>query len=289
MSSRSPVSLWRTLSLTILALTAFAANSVLCRLALDQGAIDASAFTTLRLFSGAVVLMILLFIKREHRHLTSKGSWLSSIMLFVYAAAFSFAYITLETGTGALLLFGAVQISMILMSLLSGNRLTPIEWLGISIAFAGFVYLILPGVSAPSVNGFLLMTIAGIAWGVYTLTGRGSQNPLHDTAYNFLRSLPFLIILLSVTFTDLNVSERGVWLAILSGGIASALGYTIWYAALSGLSATQAAVVQLLVPVLAALGGVIFVSEPITGRLVFSSVLILGGVSLCIFKKNREG
>jgi drug/metabolite transporter (DMT)-like permease len=203
-------------------------------------------------------------------------------MLFVYAVTFSYAYVTLSTGTGALILFGSVQITMILLSLLAGNRLHVSEWLGVIIAFSGFVYLILPGVSAPTVNGLILMTTAGIAWGIYTLEGRGSVNPLADTAYNFLRTIPFVFILAIITFENIQYSTQGIWLAVLSGGIASGIGYTIWYIALGGLSTTHAAVVQLSVPVIAAFGGVFFVAEEITLRLTFSALLILGGILLVV-------
>lgn len=220
-------------------------------------------------------------------------------MLFLYAICFSYAYITLDTGTGALILFGSVQLSMILITLFKGTRLHATEWAGVLISFSGFVYLILPGISTPSLSGFILMTTAGIAWGIYTLVGRGSTNPLADTAQNFLRTLPFIIIISIIAiFTnhDIQLSQKGIALAILSGAVASGIGYTIWYMALGGLTATQAAVVQLLVPVIAAAGGVIFVSEVITLRLAFSSVMILGGIFLVVVgrtyfiqKKYPEG
>jgi len=267
----------KTLIFTILALIAFAANSVLCRLALGTNAIDASSFTVIRLLSGALILLAILKISINKKSLSSKGSWFASSMLFLYAITFSFAYITLDTGTGALILFGSVQITMIMLSLITGNRLHITEWLGVSFAFTGFVYLVLPGVSTPSIKGFLLMTVAGIAWGVYTLKGRGSENPLVDTTYNFIRTIPVVIVLAIITMYNAHYSTEGIVLAILSGAIASGSGYTIWYIALGGLSATQAAVVQLLVPVIAALGGVIFVSESITLRLTISALMIVGG------------
>ena len=189
MSSKENI-LIKTITFTVLALVAFAANSVLCRLALGEKTIDASSFTAIRLLSGAIILSVILRFNGKKNNSPTKGSWLASIMLFLYAAPFSFAYITLDTGTGALILFGAVQITMILLSLISGNRLHVTEWMGVAIAFIGFVYLVLPGVSTPSVAGFSLMTIAGVAWGIYTLKGRGSVNPLSDTAYNFTRSIP---------------------------------------------------------------------------------------------------
>ena len=272
---------------TILAMIAFAANSVLCRLALGENYIDASGFTSIRLLSGALVLYIILIAGSKNQKTNGKGSWLSALMLFFYAAAFSFAYITLDTGTGALILFGAVQITMILHSLISGDRLHIFEWLGMIISFAGFVYLVLPGVSAPPLSGFLLMSVAGIAWGVYTLRGRSTSDPKSDTTYNFLRAIPFVMVLLLLSIKNLTLSSQGVWLAILSGGITSGIGYVIWYMALRGLSTTIAAVVQLSVPLLAAIGGVIFVSEEVSVRLIFSTMLILGGIFIVIFSRNH--
>ncbi len=272
----------KTIFFTGLALIAFAANSVLCRLALGRETIDASSFTIIRLLSGAVVLLAIINISGSKTGSSAKGSWPASLMLFLYAITFSFAYITLDTGTGALILFGSVQITMILLSVISGNRLHITEWVGITIAFTGFVYLILPGVTTPSAIGFLLMTTAGIAWGIYTLKGRDSKSPLMDTAYNFLRTVPFVIILVIVTIKNANYSIEGILLAALSGGIASGIGYTIWYLALGGLSVTQAAVLQLLVPVIAALGGVVFVSEAVTVRLTVSSTMILGGILMVV-------
>ncbi|MCH7506656.1 MAG: DMT family transporter [Proteobacteria bacterium] len=265
-----------------MALIAFAANSVLCRLALGEETIDAASFTVIRLLSGALVLLAILAFSNDKEASASKGSWSASLMLFVYAVAFSFAYISLDTGTGALILFGSVQITMILLSLVSGNRLHLSEWVGVIIAFTGFVYLVLPEVTSPSVMGFLLMIAAGIAWGMYTLKGRGSAHPLKDTAYNFLRTIPLVIILLVITIQDAHYSAAGVLLAVLSGGIASGIGYTIWYIALGGLSTTQAAVVQLSVPVIAAFGGVLFVSEAITARLTLSASMVLGGILLVV-------
>ena len=278
--------LTRTVLLTVLALVAFAANSVLCRLALGEKAIDASSFTIIRLLSGAIVLIILFKIKNTKLSSNSKGSWYSGIMLFLYAITFSFAYITLDTGTGALILFGSVQITMIALSLLSGNRLHFTEWLGVIIAFAGFLYLIMPGVTAPSTTGFLLMMVAGVAWGIYTINGKGSKNPLRDTTFNFLRTIPFIIIMLLIVFKNVNYTSKGILLAIISGGVTSGIGYTIWYMALKGLTSTQAAVVQLLVPVIAAFGGVIFVFEKITFRLTISSIMILGGILIVVMGKK---
>jgi drug/metabolite transporter (DMT)-like permease len=263
-----------------MALIAFAANSVLCRLALGSNSIDAATFTIIRLVSGVLVLQFILRVQPANDSMPSKGSWTAALMLFTYAICFSYAYITLDTGTGALILFGAVQITMIMFSLLGGDRLHFSQWIGVLIAFAGFVILVLPGVTTPSLAGFTLMTLAGIAWGGYTLKGKGSANPLMDTTFNFTRTLPVVAILAAITLQNSHYTREGIMLAVLSGGIASGIGYAIWYTALGSLSAIQAAVLQLLVPVIAAVGGIIFVAEAITLRLTFSAIMILGGILL---------
>jgi len=273
---------------TTLALFAFAANSVLCRLALGGRAIDAAGFTSVRLLSGALVLLCILKVSDKKNGASTKGSWSAACMLFIYAVTFSFAYLTLNTGTGALILFGSVQITMILWSIFSGNRLLPIEWMGVIVAFSGIVYLVLPGVTAPSFTGFSLMTAAGIAWGLYTLKGRGSTNPLSDTGYNFLRSVPLVIVLGLLFFQNVHISREGIILAAISGGITSGIGYTLWYMALRGLSSTQAAVVQLSVPVIAGFGGVVFISEQISLRLTLSALLTLGGILMVILGRNAK-
>lgn len=291
-------SILKTVLLTSLALMAFAANSVLCRLALGSGAIDATSFTAIRLCSGAVALFIIFSMKRgiekrsrgrhksahkgHHIDNISKGSWAAGLMLFLYAVTFSYAYLSVDTGTGALILFGAVQITMIVLSMCSGKRLHISEWCGVITAFAGFIYLVLPSVTTPSLDGLILMTISGASWGIYTLMGRGSKNPLMETSYNFLKTLPFVVILVIFSQHNLNNSTEGIVLALLSGAVTSGAGYTIWYMALGGLSSTQAAVLQLSVPVIAAIGGVIFVSETITARLSVSAVIVLGGILMVV-------
>lgn len=294
----------QTLLLTALALIAFAANSVLCRLALSNDAdgvdIDAASFTLVRLSSGALVLLLLLSLRSRRKaaaidsgsvtksplRQAKPGSWLAALYLFGYAVAFSFAYNSLDTGTGALILFGAVQMTMIGVTLLGGHRLHRAEWLGLGVAFGGFVYLVLPGLNTPSLAGFVLMTLAGIAWGGYTLKGKGSVDPLADTAFNFSRTLPLAVLLLVVSLLQGQYSIQGVLLAIGSGALASGLGYSIWYQALAGLSTTQAAVVQLLVPVIAAIGGILFVDEALSLRLVIAALLILGGIALTVLGRR---
>jgi len=272
----------KTILYTVFALVAFAANSVLCRMALGEGEIDASSFTIVRLLSGVVVLAIIFKMKSKSKKKIKKGGWLPAFMLFLYACTFSFAYVSLDTGTGALILFGAVQITMIMASVISGNKLHISEWLGTIVAFTGFVYLFLPGLTTPSVFGFILMSASGIAWGSYTLSGRISSNPFHDTAINFAKTIPFVLVLLLFAYPTIKLSFEGLVLATLSGAVASGLGYTIWYKALGNLSVTVAAVVQLSVPVIAALGGVLFVSETISVHLMTSGVLILGGILVVV-------
>ncbi len=269
-----------TLVYTLFAMAAFAANSLFCRLALADATIDAAGFSAVRLFSGAATLLLIsvLFRKRELRE--TRGDWISALMLFLYAVAFSFAYVSLSAGTGALILFGAVQTTMIIAALRSGERPRMRAWAGLFLAVAGLIYLVLPGLSAPSPKGFVLMAFAGIAWGVYSIRGRGSKNPIVDTTHNFLRSLPFIAMVSLAAFRSLHLSEAGIILAVLSGSLASGMGYVGWYTALRGLTVTRAATVQLSVPVLAAIGGVIFLSENISYRLVLAAVMILGGVAL---------
>lgn len=276
------ISFGKTFVYTAFAVIAFAANSVLCRLALGENAVDAYSFTVVRLLSGSAVLWAMLKCSHTRQHLRPRGSWMASIMLFLYAVTFSFAYVTLDTGTGALILFGSVQVAIVLVSLFSGETFHSLEWVGLSLALVGFAYLVLPGVSAPSFIGFSLMTTAGIAWGIYTIIGKGSTNPVSDTAFNFTRTLPFVMALALCAFARQNVhlSQKGLLLALMSGGITSGIGYAVWYKALAGLSAAQSGVVQLFVPVVAAFGGIIFVSETISLRLFVSAAMILGGITV---------
>ncbi|MGV2873022.1 DMT family transporter [Colwellia sp. E150_009] len=282
--------MFKTILLTVLALLAFAGNSVLCRLALNDNIIDAASFTSIRLFSGAIFLLLLISInvhKSPQKIINIKaGSWLSALFLFIYAGAFSYAYISLDTGTGALILFGSVQVTMILSDIFKGKKLLLAEWLGLIIAFIGLIILLMPSASAPSLTGFLLMAISGIAWGFYTLAGRGSKTPLVDTTNNFLRTLPFIGLLMLLTLSNIELSNQGILLAIISGTVTSGLGYAIWYSALSGLTVKHAAIIQLSVPVIAAIGGVIFSNETINIELITSSFLVLGGVLTVIMGKQ---
>jgi drug/metabolite transporter (DMT)-like permease len=270
-----------TLVLTGLAMCAFAANSLLCRLALSEPVIDPASFTTIRLISGALILWLLVK-RREARVTRRRPDWPAAVMLFVYAAAFSFAYVSLNAGTGALILFGSVQLTMLAVGLWMGERLSPTAWAGLFLAIGGFLVLVAPGVGAPAPLGALLMALAGIAWGVYSLRGRGAVDPVQQTAANFLRAAP-LGVLLSLAFAaDAKLSVAGWVLAVMSGALASGGGYVIWYAALRGLSATGAATVQLSVPVITALGGALFLAETFTLRLLAASVAVLGGIALVL-------
>jgi drug/metabolite transporter (DMT)-like permease len=297
---------------TMIALVAFAANSVLCRMALSSTQqttplIDPSSFTAIRLTAGALVLWLLMLLrsskidssKSDTTNLTRRGSFLAAGLLFIYAVTFSYAYVLLDTATGALILFAAVQISMMLIGYFQGQRLTLLEWIGALLAFSGFAYLVLPGVSAPSMTGLVLMAISGCAWGGYTLLGKQSRKPLFDTGYNFIRSLPLVVVMLCAvwllpvfTVTEpMNhfiLSPTGILLAILSGGAASGIGYALWYQALRGLTSTHAAVLQLTVPVIAALGGVLFLDEAISFHLGISASIIFLGIALVILAKPKS-
>lgn len=268
------------------ALIAFALNSILCRLALGTQAIDAASFTTIRLVSGALALILISAFFGEKESKANGGNWLSAFFLFGYAICFSFAYIDLTTATGALILFGTVQATMICAALLKGERPGVLEWCGLALALGGLIYLVFPGLSSPPLASSALMFAAGVAWAFYTLRGRESANPLKETTGNFVRAAP-LVILASLPFVfKTHLTSRGVLLAILSGAIASAVGYSIWYAALRFHTATRAAILQLSVPALAAFGGVVFLSESISVRLSVAAVSILGGVALAIFGRK---
>lgn len=271
----------RTIWYTALALVAFAANSVLCRIALSHATIDAATFSTIRLTAGAATLLLVTAWTRKGASQV-EGSWISAGMLFLYAVPFSFAYTRLNAGTGALILFGCVQLTMMIAALWSGERPHPLQWFGLSLALGGLVYLVLPGLEAPSFAGAALMALAGFSWGVYSLRGRSAANPLAQTTNNFVRSVPLVLAVSLLTLPRFYVQRQGVLLAVASGALASGLGYVVWYRALQGLTATRAAVVQLLVPILAALGGVTLLGEAISWRLALSAVIVLGGIALAL-------
>ena len=306
----------RILILTFAAMIGFASNSLLCRLALKQSGIDAATFTLIRVLSGAAVLWLIMRMRIRltvdrtpapradsfslSSHITTHssiggattfaaGDWLSALALFVYAAAFSFAYVDLSAGTGALLLFGAVQVTMILWGLHNGERLDAIQIIGFVIAMTGLVVLIFPGLTAPPLFGSILMTGAGVAWGIYSLRGKAGRDPIGSTTGNFLRAAPFVTALSILLFSRMRLDRAGISCAVISGAITSGLGYVIWYSALPGLKATSAATVQLSVQVLAAAGGLLLLGEPITVRYVLASLAVLGGIFLVVIEKRQRG
>jgi len=271
--------------LTALTMLAFAGNSLLCRQALKTTGIDAASFTAIRVVSGAVMLWLIVRVFRQTQ--SGKGSWLSAAALFAYAAAFSFAYISLSAGTGALLLFGAVQATMIGYSLWCGERLGLQKTAGLLLAVAGLVGLLLPGLAAPPLSGAVLMLGAGIAWGIYSLHSKGNGDPTRATAGNFLRAVPFALALIAVTASGIKYDSAGIGYAVASGALTSGLGYAIWYAVLPALKTINAAIIQLSVPVIAALGGVLFLGESITLRLMLASSAIIGGIALVIYSRRH--
>ena len=271
---------------TVLALAAFAGNSLLCRAALAHAHIDAASFTAVRLLSGAAVLWLLVRLRGGAR--TGRGDWLSALALFAYAAGFSFSYLHLTAAVGALLLFGAVQTTMIGFGLVSGERLRLFQIAGLALACAGLVGLLLPGLSSPPLTGALLMLGAGAAWGIYSLRGKRGGDPLQVTAGNFARAVPMALALSIALLARASPDPAGIGYAIVSGALASGVGYAIWYTALPFLKSTTAATVQLSVPVLAALGGIFFLGEPLTLRLLASSVAILGGIALVVSTGKRS-
>jgi drug/metabolite transporter (DMT)-like permease len=271
----------RTFILTTLAMIAFAGNSLLCRAALRDTDIDAATFTSIRLMSGALTLCLLLSI-RGNRTPMKQGSWGSALALFAYAAAFSYAYGGLSAAMGALLLFGAVQATMISIGIVRGDRPQLWQWIGFVVAFSGLVGLLLPGLTAPPLVSSLLMMGAGIAWGVYSLRAKGAGEPTAVTTGNFVRAVPMALALSLMMMASASIDTAGIGYAVASGAIASGMGYAIWYMALPLLQATTAATVQLSVPVIAAVGGVVLLAEPLTPRLVVAGVAILGGIAIVI-------
>jgi drug/metabolite transporter (DMT)-like permease len=272
--------------LTGLAMLAFAGNSLLCRLALKNTAIDAASFTSIRLVAAAITLWLL--VRAGNKSGLAGGNWLSALALFAYAAGFSFAYINLTAATGALLLFGAVQITMVSYGIAKGERLLGLQLMGLTLALGGLVGLLLPGLAAPPLVSSVLMIGAGMAWGVYSLRGRGAGDPAVITAGNFLRTIPVTLTLSLVMVHHVSLDSSGIIYAILSGAVTSGMGYAIWYKALPALQATHAATVQLSVPVIAALGGIILLGETLTLRFVLASLAILCGIAMVIFEKAKS-
>lgn len=264
-----------------MALVAFAANSILCRMALREGVIDPAAFSTVRFLSGAVILS-LIAVRVQRPFFPLPGSWTAAIVLALYALPFAFSYTQLSAGTGALILFGCVQLTMPAAALYEGERPHAVQWMGLVIALAGLVTLVFPGLTAPSPAAAALMATAGVCWGLYSLGGRGAANPLLQNTGNFVRAVPLIAAASLLAAPRFHIEPRGVLLSMASGAIATGLGYVVWYAALRGLSAVRASVVQLAVPVIASGGGVFLLSEQVTVRLVLSTVLVLGGITMAI-------
>lgn len=278
---------WQTVVLTTLAMLAFAGNSLLCRLALAHSHIDPASFTTVRLVAGALMLAAIL--RWRQGPVRPAGGWLAALALFTYAGAFSFSYVQLTAATGALLLFGAVQATMIGAGLARGERFVGWQQLGLALALGGLVALLLPGLSAPPWAASGWMLLAGIAWGVYSLLGKGAGDPLQVSAGNFLRATPLALLASLVGWPWAHVDAAGMAYAVASGALTSGVGYAIWYTALRGLTVHRAATVQLSVPALAALGGVALLGEVLTLRLVLASVAVLGGIALVILRPRRAG
>ncbi|MBY0381948.1 MAG: DMT family transporter [Xanthobacteraceae bacterium] len=264
----------------------FAANSLLCRLALAPHTIDPASFTTIRVASATLVLALILMIRGMGRPKVSFSNWPSTAALLGYLLFFSFAYARLNAGTGALLLFGAVQLTMFAVALWHGERLPMLSWAALAVAVAGLVYLVLPGVAAPDALGAIMMAVSGAAWGIFTLLARRFPNAVQANADNFLACLPVAVVINLLSASQVHVSDTGLALAVASGALASGVGYLIWYAALQNLARTHAATVQLVVPAIAALGGAVLLSEPVTIRLVVASIAVLGGVAVVLTRKQ---
>jgi drug/metabolite transporter (DMT)-like permease len=276
-----------TFILVAISLIAFAANSLLCRMALGNELIDPVSFTALRLLSGALVLVpISRFLAGAPDREQLKHSWKSGLALFGYASAFSLGYVSLSAGMGALILVGSVQVTMISSALLSGERLSSLRWTGSAISMGGLIYLVLPGISAPDPMGALLMFVSGTAWGIYSIRGRGATAPVSMTAANFRWAAPMALIASLIFRSSFQLEPTGILIAVCSGSITSALGYIIWYKALRHVTTARASIVQLLIPVMTAFGGVVFLSESISTRLLISSALILGGVAMGLMKRK---
>jgi len=281
---------WTTLALTAASMLAFAANSLLCRLALAGGGIDPASFGAIRIVSGALALALIVRLhvgSHSGPGAGTGGDWISAAALFAYVAFFSFAYTGLAAGTGALILFGAVQLTMFGWALRGGERFSVPAWCGLALAAAGLIYLMLPGVSAPPLPGAALMAFAGAAWGVYSLRGRGAAEPLCATAGNFLRAAPLALVLWLPFAGAAHGDRTGIVLAVVSGAVTSGVGYALWYSALRALTAMRAATVQLSVPVITAFGAVLVLGEAVTLRLVLASLAILGGIALVLAKRSK--
>lgn len=297
----TPALLIQTALFTLLAMIAFAANAVICRWALDGGWIDPVSFTSLRLGSGAAMLFIVMSlfawqgVKNKPGNSApkkiSKGSWKAAFILFVYALTFSYGYVAISTATGALILAGVVQLTMIGYALRNGDQLHKAEWIGVAAALLGLLYLMYPKLTTPSWWGLVMVIVSAYTWALYSLKGRQSLAPLQDTAYNFYRTLPMITAasVISLLFIDVvHLTPFGIGMAIFSGAVTSGLGYILWYKALPQISSTLASAAQLLVPLFAAIGATLLISEPITLRLTIAAAMMLGGLGLVLVGRNQH-
>jgi drug/metabolite transporter (DMT)-like permease len=283
----APCSATRTVILTAVAMLAFAANALFGRMAMGEGLIDPTSYAAVRTISGAVALCLIAWPRWRVRG-RNPADWRIALMLFTYMIFFAFAYLTMAAGTGALILFGAVQLTMFGAALRAGERFNALSWAGLAAAVGGLIYLVSPGLAAPDPLGAALMAISGVAWGFYSLLGKKAADPLDATANAFIFSVPLVIAVCLMFLGDLRATPTGLLLAIVSGAVTSACGYVIWYAALAGLTAGRAATVQLSVPAITAIGGVLMLSEEITARLVLASVATLGGVALVLAQRAAK-
>ncbi|MER3429860.1 MAG: EamA family transporter [Blastocatellia bacterium] len=287
------ISIWdkevfKTLFYTSSALVAFAFNSILCRMALGGGEADAAGFTLVRLGSGAVAMTAIMAVSGQKPNPCRAGNWTSAFFLFGYAIAFSFAYLGLSAATGALILFGAVQLTIIGFAIYRGERPGKIEWPGLFLAVGGLVYLVFPGLSAPPLLHSILMSAAGVCWGAYTIRGKSGNSPIGETAGNFVKSVPMIVVAATAFTSQMNLSPRGLLLAVASGAIASGIGYAMWYSALPSISSTRAAILQLLVPLLSAFGGILLLGESFDPRSIAAGSLILGGIAISIYARKSK-
>jgi drug/metabolite transporter (DMT)-like permease len=301
----TPALFAQTTLLTLLAMIAFASNAVLCRWALDGGWIDPVSFMSLRLSSGAAMLFVVMswmgWQQARNRRKTndqlaavntaSKGSWKAAFILFIYAITFSYGYVEISTATGSLLLASVVQFTMIGYALRNGEKLHGAEWIGAALALIGLLYLVYPKLTTPSWWGLVMVVISAYTWALYSLNGRRSLSPLRDTAYNFYRTLPMVVVasLLSLVFIEqVHLTTKGIGIAIFSGGITTSLGYILWYKALPRISSSLASASQLLVPLLAAFGATLFIDEPITLRFIIAAALMMAGLGMVLLGRNQH-
>jgi len=280
-----PIMSKRTVFCIIFSLLAFAGNSIICRMALKSDMIDPASFVIVRLGSASLLLVLLQAFSKSGKGIG--GNWISALFLLLYAIPFTFSYINLSAATGALISFSAVQLTMIIIGLRNGEALNRLQFTGLIIAMSGLIVLLLPGATAPSLFDALLMAIAGIAWGFYSLRGRVSVNPLYDTAGNFIRAFPICLVVCIPLMKNIHISPEGLLLAAISGAVTSGLGYILWYQALKHIKATQAAVIQLSVPVITSLFGVLLLGEILDFRIVTASAVILIGIALVISRPKK--